>query len=76
MIRDEPFSLELLQVHRQSSHGSSCNGHYYNLPIPREQVFLSCLGDLGRHQKEGLLGIALFGAFPTCSVLSPQVLGG
>lgn len=34
MIRNEPFSLELLQAYLQSSPGSSCNGPLHISPYP------------------------------------------
>lgn len=34
MIRNKPFSLELLQVYLQSSHGSFCNGPLHISPYP------------------------------------------
>lgn len=43
MIRNEPFSLEMLQIHLQSSPGSSCYGRLLISPCPESGLSFDVL---------------------------------
>lgn len=74
MIRDEPFSLELLQAHRQSSHGSSCNGPLQLSPYPGSRSSFNVLVIWGGIRRRGSWGLPYSGLLPPAQFLVHESL--